>query len=463
MTKEELQATHPTYDQYINDWKFHRDSYLGGSWYRDGNYLMQHPFESAENYQRRVKTAYFYNYCSPIIDIYVSHLFKELPKRNFGSLSTNPLFENFLVDADFDNTSFNQYMRDAQRMASYYGQVHIIVDKPTVGTDTQFNAIEEDIRPYLSTITPENLLDWEYTRLANGRQVLSMVKIREGNNFRIWSQVDWELWAVDEKGEPFLIASGEHNLGIIPMVTLYNRKSNIRMVGLSDIQDIEDINKNIYYLCSDAKEIIENTAFPMLAMPFQKPSTDPEMMAGPKNILQFDPTEVNSKPFWLEAPHSSLSEIREWVGQDINEIFRIAKMGGVRGTQSDTQAKSGIALKIENQQLEAALSEKADNVEQAEWDIITIWAMWQESDFDGSIDYPDDFNYDNLSVDLENAIKGKSLNITSKTFKQELDKKSVAGLLPDLDEDKKKTINDEIEAGVLASTVDLKDRFGVGK
>jgi hypothetical protein len=449
MTKDELLVTHPTYDKYIADWLFHRDSYLGGSWYRDGHYLKQHPFESAENYGRRVETAYFYNYCSPIVDIFVSHLFKELPTRDFGSLAND------------DNTSFNQFMRDSQRFASYYGQVHIMVDKPAIDTRTQLEAQDNDIRPYLSIITPENLIDWEYTRLANGKQVLSMVKIQEGNNYRIWSQVDWELWTTDED-DAVLIDSGVHDLGIIPMVTLYNRKSHIKMVGLSDIQDIEDINKNIYYLCSDAKEIIENTAFPMLAQPYDKGTKEPQVV-GPRNILQFDPTEVNSKPFWLEPPHSSLSEIRNWVGQDINEIFRIAKMGGVRATQNDTQSKSGIALKIENQQMAATLSEKADNIEQAEWDILSIWAMLEGKEFDGEIDYPDDFDYDNLSDDLDNAIKSQTIRVGSKTFEKERAKKVVDGLMPKLDEETRNIIFTEIDEGGLTDTDALKEKFNIGE
>jgi hypothetical protein len=149
--------------------------------------------------------------------------------------------------------------------------------------------------------------------------------------------------------------------------------------------------------------------------------------------------------------------------QDVDQIHRLAKLGGVKGTQADTQAKSGVALKVEQQQLFAALSEKADNIEQAEWDILTIWAMWQDKDFDGLIDYPDDFDYDNLSADLDNAIKSQTIRINSKTFEKERAKSVVDGLIPKLDEEKRQTIFKEIDEGGLTDTDTLKEKFEVGE
>jgi len=93
MTKKELEKTHPHYERHLNEWQFFVRSYFGGKFYRDGNYLIQHPFESSANYSRRKDIAYYYNYCSPIVDIFVSHLFRKPAKRDYGSLKGDPLFE----------------------------------------------------------------------------------------------------------------------------------------------------------------------------------------------------------------------------------------------------------------------------------------------------------------------------------------------------------------------------------
>jgi len=449
MTREELLKTHPHYAEFIDEWKFYVRAYFGGKMYRDGNYLLQHPFESSTNYRRRKQTSYYYNYCGPVVDIFVSHLFRKEAVRDFGSLTTDPLFDAFWWDADLEGNTFRHFMREAQRLASIYGRVSVIVDKPQALASTRAEAEALGIRPYISLVTPENLVDWSYVRLpSSGRFVLDSVKIKESEDtYRIWTREGWELWQLAGKGaEVRLVEAGWHGLGEVPLVNLYNKQSGVKMAGISDIQDIADINRNIYYLCSDAREIIENTAFPMLAMPYTRGGED-EREIGPHNIIQFDPAETNSKPYWLEAPHSSLSEIREWVRQDISEIYRIAKLGGVKSAEDSMSARSGAALELEFQQLYSTLSEKADNIEQAEARIFDLWARWEGKTFDGLIEYPDDFSVRDIDRDLKNAIEAQSARISSATFKRELQKKIATAVLPKLDEGVRARIFDEIAEG----------------
>ncbi|MFQ5737120.1 MAG: hypothetical protein ACE5GY_09730 [Thermodesulfobacteriota bacterium] len=450
MTREELIKTHPHYDDFINEWRFYVRAYFGGKMYRDGNYLIQHPFESSANYRRRKETSYYYNYCGPVVDIFVSHLFRKEAARDYGSLANDPLFDAFWWDADLEGNTFRHFIREAQRLASVYGRVSVIVDKPAAHASTRAEAEALGIRPYVSIVTPENLLDWSYVRLpSSGRMVLGSVKIKEAEGvWRIWTRDSWELWSVVEGGRDVrLVDSGWHGIGEVPLVNLYNKQSGVRMMGISDIQDIAEINRNIYYLCSDAKEIIENTAFPMLAMPYSRGGDRDDREIGPHNIIQFDPTEPNSRPYWLEAPHSSLSEIREWVRQDIAEIYRIAKLGGVKHSEDTFSPRSGAALELEFQQLYSTLSEKADNIEQAEARIFDLWARWEGKVFDGVIDYPDDFSVRDIDRDLKNAIEAQSAAIGSVTFKKELEKKIASSVLPKLDEGVRTRIFEEIAAG----------------
>ena len=446
MTREELERKHPDYESCIDDWKTSIRSYFGGRLYKEAGHLLQHPFESSVNYGRRRATSYYYNYCGPIVDIFISHLFRKEAQRDYGTLAGNPLFQSFLRDADLEGNTFKHFIREAQRFAAIYGRVSILVDRPTAQAMTMADAIERDIRPYATLITPENLLDWSFERVGGGRMVMGMAKIREGEGAcRIWRKDSWELWQTDkDNDEALLIDAGGHDLGEVPLIHLYNKRSGMRMWGISDIQDIVDINKNIYYLCSDAKEIIENTAFPMLAMPYSRSGAQ-EKEVGPRNILQFDPTEPNARPYWLEAPHSSLSEIREWVRQDIGEIYRIAKLGGVKSIEEPSGVRSGAAIELEYQQLYSVLSEKADNLEQAEARVCDIWARWEGGTFDGVIDYPDDFSVRDLDRELENAIKAQSANVASAAFGKELQKKIADAVLTKIDAETMARIKEEIE------------------
>ncbi|MFQ5471984.1 MAG: DUF4055 domain-containing protein [Dehalococcoidia bacterium] len=460
MTKAELLTKHTHYAAFVDEWRFFVRSYFGGMRYREGDYLLQHPFESDENYRRRKKVAYFYNNCQPIVDIFVSLLFQKEPERDFGSFNKDPLFDQFRADADLEGNTYSQFIREAQRFASIYGRVSIIVDKPAMQAATRAEAETLGIRPYLTMITPENVLNWRYVRLPNGRTVLDRVTIVEGrdekgdpSSIRVWDRNFWILYEIDPMVKPRVKAeeelipvnAGMHGLGRVPLVNIYNKNSATRMMGLSDIEDIAGINKNIYYLCSDAQEIVENTAFPMLAAPYESGAED-NKVTGPKNIYQFDASEPNAKPFWLEPPHSSLNEIREYINQHRRTIFQMANLLGIYISGESKQPPAGIALEIENQQRNAVLAEKAANSEQAENRILELYAMWEGRAFDGEVKYSTDFSIRDLDMNSEKIINVLQRDIDlADEFWRALQNKLARNLLGDLTKAKRKVVHDAID------------------
>lgn len=462
MTRIELEKQHKIYSAYLAEWLFYLRAYFGGKFYSDGNYLVRHPFESDANYTRRKSIAYYYNYCAPVVDIMVAYLYQRTPKRSYGAWSPTPvpprrpntLFDSFWWDVDFEGSSLDQFMMKAQRFSSVYGRVNIIVDRPHLSAYSQSDALAKDIRPYFTLITPEKMIDWAYDKYESGKPFLAMIKILEieerdniGNiiyrRFKIWTPEKWETW--DVKGaEISLVKAGVNPLGKIPIVTLYNKQAGVRQLGLSDIKDIAHINKNIYYVCSDAKEIIENTAFPMLSLPYDAGAGETQEVSA-KNILQFDPDKPGSKPEWLEPPHSSLAELREWVQQDAQEIARIALMGGLRNVETSTQPWSGLSIKTLAQQLYAVLCEKADNAEQAELDLLRLYGDWESSPFEGDVVYNRDFAVEDIT-DLQTSIQALGAEVSSKLFEKERQKKAVDAVLPVLDEALRDQIHGEIDA-----------------
>ncbi len=411
-TKAQLQFQNNLYDAWLPEWRFYIRAYLGGKKYRDGDYLIKHPLESSTTYARRKEISYYYNYCKQVVDVFVSILYKQKVLRDYGSLKEDPLFKAFLDDADLRDNTYPQFIRELQRWASVYGRVTVIVDKPAMPTETQQDAQDEDIRPYVSLVTPENIIDWGYVKLPNGRLVLDFINIVEvwkGDKpaqIRVWTRNEWAVYRIggDDKDDVQVTAidNGVHGLGVVPAVTVYNQNSGTDMIGLSDIEDIAYINKNIYYLCSDAQEIIENTAFPMLAMSSAQGGEE-ETTVGSNSIVGFDPNDENAKPFWLEPPHGSLAAIEVRIERNIKEIWTIAYLGGIKTAES-IQPLSGIAMDIENQQRDASLKEKADNMEQAEEQILSLWALWEDKKFDGEIKYPADFSIRDIDRDLENSL-----------------------------------------------------------
>ena len=107
------------------------------------------------------------------------------------------------------------------------------------------------------------------------------------------------------------------------------------------------------------------------------------------------------------------------------------------------QVSSGIALQTEFELLNARLSEKADNLEIAEEQLFRCYAMFQNTTFDGEINYPDSFNIRDYASDLIYFQQAKAMSIGSPTFNKEVDKEIARAVVDD--DEKLNTIFDEID------------------
>jgi len=155
-----------------------------------------------------------------------------------------------------------------------------------------------------------------------------------------------------------------------------------------------------------------------------------------------DELEPNLKPYLLQPSGQNLQAIMESIKNKVESINRIAHTGAVR-TQK-TGISSGVALQTEFELLNARLSEKADNLQIAEEQLFRLYAMFQNTTFDGEIDYPDSFNIRDYASDLIYYQQAKSLSIGSPTFNKEVDKEIARAVVDD--DDKLNQIFDEIEA-----------------
>jgi hypothetical protein len=320
----------------------------------------------------------------------------------------------------------------------------MILDKPNITTNTQAEELEQNIRPYLSILTPENVFDWNFQRQANGRYELDYLKVREevdkegGQYFRLWFPDRIDTVYLPKDSEPRLIDTATNQIGKIPAVILYNSKSHKRGIGQSDLTDIADLQKSIYNEYSEMEQLIRLTNHPSLV---KTPSVNASAGAGAV-IEMPDEMEPNLKPYLLQPSGQNLQAIMESVRHKVDAINRIAHTGAIRSTK--TQVSSGVALQTEFELLNARLSEKADNLQIAEEQLFKLYALFQNVKYDGEINYPDSFNIRDYASDLMYFQQAKALNIGSTTFNKEVDKEIARAVIDD--DEKLNDIFDEIDA-----------------
>ena len=435
---------HKDYSENQKNWEMFIRSFNGGYDYTLGQYLNRYNLELDNEFNQRLANTPCDNHCKNIIQIYSSFLFRERASRDFGSMSEEPSLQMFLKDADLEGNNFNTVMKTAQNYASIYGHCFMILDKPNIQTATRAEELNQEIRPYVSIVTPENVFDWNFERQPNGKYILNYLKIREevdrkgGSYMRIWypDRVD-TIYVEDERTEPTLIATAENQIGKIPAVILYNSKSHKRGIGQSDLVDIAELQKAIYNEYSEIEQLIRLTNHPSLVK-----TAGVNASAGAGAVIEMpDEMEPNLKPYLLQPSGQNLTSIMDSITKKVEAINRIAHTGAVRTTKQ--QVSSGIALQTEFELLNARLSEKADNLQLAEEQMFRIYAEYQNTKFDGEINYPDSFNIRDYATDLLFFQQAKSINVPSPTLNKEIDKEIARAVVDD--DEKLTVIMDEID------------------
>ena len=436
--------THKDYDNYIDQYRFLKRSYLGGNEYKQGQYLTKYQYESDSEYFNRLDQSAVDNHCRSVCHIYNSFLYRQEPKRDFGWLENTPEMENFLKDCDLEGRSWDSFMREANLQSSIYGHCVVLVDRPEMQVGTRAEELAQDIRPYVTIYTPENVLDWKFIRQPNGHYELEMVKFLEEDD-RMWEQsaefyvrtwtkdkITLESFNTDQKQNLQLINERPNTLGKVPAVWVYANRGPIRGIGVSDINDIAQSQRFLHSLNSEAEQLIRLTNHPSLVK-----TNSVQASAGAGAIITM-PEELdgNLKPFLLQPSGGNLQAILETMENTVKSIDRMAHLGAIRAVE--TRQMSGLAMQSEYMLLDAKLSEKAKNLELSEENIFRLFGLWHGQAWDGEIKYPTAFHIKDKNIDMEIIQKAAVAQRDSATatpkVKTMLDNKIVE-LLADDDEE----------------------------
>jgi len=449
MDRKALTQKHDLWHSNISNWEFYIRSYLGGNDYKNGYYLHRYVLESPEEYDQRVRHTPLDNHCKNVVQIYTSFLWRVPPSRDYGDLDNEPQLTSFIQDADLDGRSFDSVMREVQMNASIYGNCWVIVDKPQSNAKTRAEELAQDIRPYISIYTPENIVNWNYARSASGRFYLDLLVIVEDINseraiIKVFTEETVSTYEVEEydkeylEGKSKLLEEVPNPLGTIPAVNVYNLRGNKRPIGISDLSDVAFLQQSIYNDYSEKEQLIRLSNHPSLVK-----TPNVEASAGAGAIIEIpEDLDASLKPYIIQPSGQNLDGIMKCIQNKVDAIDRITHMGSVRAT--GTQIASGIALQTEFQLLNARLSEKADYLENAEEQIWGLFAKWLGKQWNGTVDYPDTFDIRDWANDLQYLQMAKASGIKSETFNKEIDKQIAEAVIDD--NETMKTINEEIDA-----------------
>jgi len=450
-----ITEAHDAYKYYVNRWTFLGDSYNGGFDYYAGRYLEPYYYESRDDYEKRLRQVGLDNHVKSVVGIYNSFLFRKDIKRDFGSIETNPGLAPFLADADLDGRSFTAFMRDVSAYSMVYGNCWIIVDKSNVQVGTRAEELDQGIRPYVSLFTPDNVLDWEYTRETNGLYRLTYLKVKEEiienkQYIREYTPTEVNIYLIDgddKRGE--LIETLPNDLGSVPAICVYAQRSSVRGVGISAVGDIADVQKEIYEFNSEIEQIIRLTNHPSLVK-----TADTEASAGAGSIVQMPQgMDPGLKPYLLQPDGASIEAVLDSITKKVDSIDRMANLGGIRSIES--RRLSGIGLQTEFQMLNARLADFAMNLEHAEEQLWRLWSIYQGNRWDGFIEYPRSFSIQDKANDIAMLKLAKEANIGDSRINKEIDNRIYETITEESIEEMPAPAKDLVEHAPVTSADDL--------
>ena len=401
-------TTNLEFQRHRERWEFLLDSYVGGDDYRRGQYLTKYTLETTGEYEARCRSTPLDNHCRSVISVYISFLFRTEPEREFGLLENDPALEDFLQDADLDGRSFNAFMKETSVWASVFGHCWVLMTKPGIAAETLADQLAAGVRPYVNLLTPLVVTDWAWERLPNGRYQLSYFKYIEDVNdsetvIREWTSDYIRTYKASDKSKTVEMVLEEVNeLGKIPAVLVYNERSQVRGLGISDITDIADQQRAIYNELSEVEQSVRLEGHPSLVT-----TPDTQIGAGAGALIQMSENlDPGLKPYMLNADATPITMIYDSINNRVKMIDRMANTGSVRATEVATL--SGIAMETEFQLLNAKLSEKADNLELAEEMLWNLYAEYQGQTWQGEVEYPGSFNIRDTGREVQQLVTAKS-------------------------------------------------------
>jgi hypothetical protein len=399
--------THPEYNNYLQHWKFLIRSYLGSNEYKKGAYLKRYIYETETEYLTRLDHAVVDNHVKAVTHIYNSFLYRQKPKRDFGSLEYAPEIEQFLDDADLEGRTWDSFMRDVNIFSTIYGAVWVLVDRPETVVGTRAEELQQNIRPFVSLYTPENVLDWKYVRQSNGHYELAYIKFLEQEDrpshysneyyIRTWTpeNITLEIHRPNQQDTLELVEVKPNLLGKVPAVCVYANRGPIKGIGVSDIADVAHAQRFLHECYSEAEQLISLTNHPTLV---KTKGVDASAGAGAIISLPED-LDPNLKPYLLQPDGGNLSAILSTIQETIQAIDKMAHLGAIRAIE--TRQMSGVAMQSEFLLLDAKLSEKARQLELAEEHIFRLFTLWQGQPFDGDIKYAMAFHIRDKNLDMD--------------------------------------------------------------
>jgi hypothetical protein len=261
--------------------------------------------------------------------------------------------------------------------------------------------------------------------------------------YRTYTRQAW----IEHDGEGNVVDEGEHGLGEVPLVTVYNTQlKRCPIFGRSSLEEIAFVNRALFNLCSLLVEFLYRQCFDILIWPADAPIGEDD--SGGEAVLSMSslmelPGTASFQPYFLSPPTDPMSFLMDII-KDLRHLMFM--LSHVEAPSMVASEQSGESKRWDFHETNRGLADLADNLESAENQALRLRGMWMDiAGFDPRVDYPEEFDIKRINDQLEEALKVKAYGLPP-AFQKEYDKNLFRKLLPKLPKDTVVKIDEAIES-----------------
>lgn len=442
------ESSNSTYAMRAPQYQFDHETYTGGKAFAN-KHLEKHPREVPTDYEERKVRSYYLNYGAPIVRAKNAAIYQKGIKRTLigGSDADQLAFLASLKSVDSHGTSASSFFKAINLRTQVFGTMPIRVHPPGVAAtnlaEAQANAATfEGMDPRFMTnwsYGPDGNFDFvvfsfsKILRTADGDETLAEVK-------EVWGRTS--IATYDAEGTK--TKEIPHGMSKTPVVLSFNSDHQGDTVSDSELKDISFLSKAILNKCSLLDEIHYRQTFSQAVIEGVRAgdADNIAMSPGTGNVLLIP----EGATFKYAGPDPANAAALETAIANLGGQIRTMALTD-RRTNEAQRIGSGNALAIKHRDLNADLSDKASNMEDAEERCFALrneLMFSNASDLRVAVEYSRD--YDTLSVtdEIDLALAALALPAGAK-FKESVLKRTARRVLPREDEKDQKEIDKQIE------------------
>jgi hypothetical protein len=408
----------------------------GEGGFYDFTYLVQHPREPEEKYERRKQLAWYDNRLKPACTGFVGYIDKRPATRDTGG---NELLAAFVDDCDKCGNSLSVWMSSFMIQAKARGTMFCLIDSPPARPQDapKLSALEQKANrefAYLVQIKPEQITELQLDYFANVLKIVWTEQLSNAFITRTWDTVGWKTETKEETQE------GVHGLGICPVIAF---TESLEVPYIGPFAQIAFMSKRLLNMHSEKDEIERSQTFSILnyvVPPELRNSvkiSDVAASVGTENLLM----SYGSAAEFISPADGPLTLYM----QDIQAMEMRIDEVALKIVDSKN-IESGIAREMRFQSLNAALVSFATRMEDFERRMWSVVAKWLKIENRVVVTWQKNYSLSDAKTEIENATAVEALGMPD-SFKRAQRKRIVNLLLPDADQETLDEIIADIDEG----------------